>query len=101
MSWPRGTLMAASWCQSAIGSAHASMRKDQPPSRSAATSVPYRSVPGASSCMISIGRVPPSGSRRTTPAAMMPCPSRNTVALTGKVSPATALAGQRPQSTAG
>ena len=41
------------------------------------------------------------GSRSTTPTPMMPCPSRNTVALTSKVSPATALAGRRPQSTAG
>ena len=101
MSWPRGTLMPASCCQSAIGSAQASTRKDHSPGPSGATCVPYRSVPGASARMISIGRVPPSGPRRTTPAAIMPCPSRNTVALTGKVSPVTALAGQRPHSTAG
>ena len=93
--------MAASCCQSAIGSAHASTRKDQSPSAPAATSAPYRSVPGASSCRIAIGWLIPSGPRSTTPAATWPCPSRNTVALTGKVSPTTDLAGQRPHSTEG
>ena len=44
---------------------------------------------------------PPAGSRSTTPAPSTPCPSLMTVALTWKVSPATALAGRRPQSTTG
>ena len=100
-SWPRGTLMPASWCQSAMGSDQASTRNDQSPARVAVTSAPHRSLPGASSCIISIGRLLPSGSRSTTAAATAPCPSRNTVALTGNVSPATDLAGRRPQSTAG
>ncbi len=42
-----------------------------------------------------------SGSRSTTPTPMTPCPSRKTVALTPKVSPATAFAGRMPHSTAG
>src|SRR5579872_3010454 len=43
----------------------------------------------------------PSGSRSTTAAAINPCPSRNTVALTWNDSPTTALARYCPQSTVG
>src|SRR5579859_7834394 len=43
----------------------------------------------------------PSGSRRTTPAPSISCPSRNTVAVTSTASPTVALAGRRPQSTIG
>ena len=44
---------------------------------------------------------PPSGPRSTTPAPSISWPSRKMVALTSKVSPATALAGRRPQSSTG
>src|SRR6266576_2386641 len=47
------------------------------------------------------GYRPPSGVRRTTPAPSISWPSRKMVALTSKVSPATALAGRRPQSRTG
>ena len=47
------------------------------------------------------GRSGPPGSRSTTPAPSTPWPSLMTVALTWKVSPATALAGRRPHSTTG
>ncbi len=100
-SWPAGILMAALWCQVAIGSAHASTWNRHGPSRFGVTSAPQRSVPGASSRIRASGSGLRSGSRSTTPAAMMSCPSRKTVALTSKVSPFTAFAGRRPQSTAG
>ncbi len=100
-SWPAGTLMAASWCQLAIGSAHASTWNRHSPSPVTVTSAPQRSVPGASSRIGTAGAADPAGSRSTTPAPMTPWPSRNTVALTWKVSPLTAFAGRRPQSTAG
>src|SRR5258707_936479 len=47
------------------------------------------------------GYRPPSGVRRTTPAPSISWPSRKMVALTSKVSPATALAGRRPHSRTG
>src|SRR2546430_3706669 len=47
------------------------------------------------------GYRPPSGVRRTTPAPSISWPSRKIVALTSKVSPATALAGRRPHSRTG
>ena len=100
-SWPAGILMAASWCQLAIGSAQASTWKRHTPSLVTVTSAPQRSMPGASSRMNTSGLALRSGSRSTTPALMMPCPSRKIVALTWNVSPATALAGRRPHSTAG
>ena len=50
-SWPAGILMAASWCQLAIGSPHASTWKRHTPSPVTVTSAPHRSVPGASSLM--------------------------------------------------
>ncbi len=100
-SWPRGTLMAASWCQCAIGSLQASTWNCQVPSCVTVTSAPYLSDPGASSRMITSGPGLPAGSRSTTPAPRAPWPSRMTVALTWKVSPSTALAGRRPQSTTG
>ena len=100
-SWPAGILIAASWCQLAIGSAHASTWKRHRPSLVTVTSAPYRSVPGASSRISVTGPRLRPGSRRTTPVPMTPCPSRNTVALTAKVSPVTAFAGRRPSSTTG
>ncbi len=66
----------------------------RPPRRTGRCPVPARaSSPAAGRCRP--GRAAP----RRPPTA--PCPSRNTVALTWNVSPATALAGRRPQSTAG
>ena len=50
------------------------------PSRSGATVAPYRSVPSASSRISTGGRARPCGSRSTTPAPSISCPSRNTVA---------------------
>ena len=47
------------------------------------------------------GRTVPSGSRNATAAPSVSCPSRNTVALIWKVSPAAAFAGHLPQSTTG
>src|SRR5262249_2782007 len=47
------------------------------------------------------GKRSPAGPRSTTPAPGTSCPSRMTVALTSKVSPATALAGRRPHSITG
>ena len=82
-SWPAGILIAASWCQLAIGSPHASTWKRHSPSLVTVTSAPYRSVPGASSRIgVTRAQVAPSGSRSTAPVPMTPCPSRNTVALT-------------------
>ena len=68
----------------------------------ASTSAPQRSVPGASRCIGvhgALARRPGRAARRWRRAASWP--SRNTVALTGKVSPTTALAGHRPQATTG
>ena len=100
-SCPAGILMAASWCQLAIGSAHASTWKRHSPSPVTVTSAPYRSVPGASSRIGASGPGFRAGSLSTAPTPMRPCPSRKTVALTSKVSPVTAFAGRLPQSTAG
>ena len=100
-SWPSGILMAASCCHPAIGSPHASTRNCHLPSAGIVTSAPCRSVPGASSRIMASGSWLPSGARSTTPAPSRSWPSRNTVALTSKVSPATDLAGRRPWSGAG
>ena len=81
-SWPSGTLMAASWCQAAIGSLHDSTWKYQVPSSVTVTSAPYRSVPGTSGRIRTSGPGLPAGSRSTTPAPSAPCPSLMTVALT-------------------
>ncbi len=45
-SWPAGILIAASWCQLAIGSPQASTWNRHSPSLVTVTSAPYRSVPG-------------------------------------------------------
>ena len=92
-SWPIGTLMPASCRHLATGSPQASTRNCQLPARSGVTSAPYRSLPGASSRMGSRADWAPPGSVSTTAAPSISWPSRNTVAVTWKVSPATALAG--------
>ena len=101
VSWPSGTLMAASCRQPTTGSPHASTRKCQSPAEVTMTRAPRRSVPGASSRMATGGSRWPSGRRSTTPAPSSSCPSRNTVALTSNASPQTALAGYAPHSTTG
>ncbi len=65
------------------------------------TDAPHRSVPLASSRIGVHGPLRPRGSRSTTLAFTASCPSRNTVAVTSKASPTTALAGRRPESTSG
>src|SRR5258706_9203588 len=100
-SWPIGTLIAASCRQCAIGSPHASTLKCQSPSLVGVTSAPYLSVPSASPRIVTIGRQLPAGSRSTTPAPSISWPSRNTVAVTGRLSPVTALAGRCPHATMG
>src|SRR5204863_15745 len=97
----RGSLMPASWRQWPIGSPQASTWNRHRPSASGVTSAAYRSRPGSISRILASGWRWPSGPRSTTPAPGTSCPSRNTVALTSKVSPATALAGRRPQSITG
>src|SRR6266851_4072486 len=51
--------------------------------------------------MVTSGCCWPAGLISATPAPSISCPSRNTVALTGNVSPVTALAGRRPHSRTG
>src|SRR5262249_33151175 len=84
-----------------MGSPQASTWNRHRPSASGVTSAAYRSRPGSISRILASGCRWPSGPRSTTPAPGSSCPSRNTVALTSKVSPATALAGRRPQSITG
>ncbi len=96
-----GILMRACRRQVATGSLHASTVYVHSPVRSGVTRAPHRSVPGASS-RIGVHRPGrPSGSRSTTFAPTASWPSRNTVAVTSKVSPTTAFAGRLPHSTAG
>ncbi len=64
-------------------------------------SAPHTSLPGDSSRIGVHGPRRPLGPRRTTLAPTASCPSRNTVAVTWNVSPATAFAGRLPHSTAG
>ncbi len=101
VSMPAGILICAATRQVVTGSLHASTVYVQRPSDPGVTSAPHRSVPGASSRIGVQGPGRPFGSHRTTLAATASWPSRNTVALTSKVSPATALAGRLPQSTSG
>ncbi len=101
MSIPAGSLIEAVLRQVAIGSLHASTRYDQRPGAVGVTCAPQRSVPSASSRIGVSGPLRPRGSRSTTLALTASWPSRKTVAVTRKVSPATALAGRRPASTSG
>lgn len=100
-SIPAGILIWACWRQVVTGSLQASTVYVQRPSESGVTSAPQRSEPGASSRIGVHGPVRPLGSRRTALAATASWPSRKTVAVTWKVSPATAFAGLLPQSTSG
>ncbi len=100
MSWPAGILIRALWRQVVTGSDQASTAYVHCPSEAGVTRAPHRSVPGASSRIGVQGPSRPAGSRRTTLAATASWPSRKTVAVTSNVSPATALAGLLPQSTA-
>ena len=101
-STPAWTLIGASWRQVPSGSLQASTANVQwPGRRRGRPSALQRSVPGASGRIGMTARACRAGSRRTTFAATASCPSRNTVAATSKVSPATALAGRAPQATVG
>ncbi|SCD60280.1 hypothetical protein GA0115240_11634 [Streptomyces sp. DvalAA-14] len=98
---PAGILIPAVCRQVATGSDQPSTVYVQWPAESGVTRAPHRSVPGSSARIGVNGPGRPAGSRSTTLAATASCPSRNTVAVTSNVSPATAFAGRRPQSTIG
>ena len=101
-SWPAGILMAASWCQlrDRVGP-RLDVEAPQALARSRSRPRPSGRCPGRARASATSGLALPVRISQHHAGAEMPCPSRKTVALTWKVSPATALAGRRPQSTAG
>ncbi len=99
-STPAAIFTVASCAQVPYGSLHASTRSDQSPRESGCSAARKRSRPGATSTIRAV-RSAPSGATRTAVAATASCPSRNTVASTGTISPTTAFAGHRPPSTTG
>ncbi len=100
-SWAIGSFACALCSQVAHGSDHASTRNVQSPAASARTHACQTSRPHGSTWTIGVLVSVPSGEVSTALAFTASWPSRNTRAVTGKSSPATAFAGYAPPSTTG